>query len=64
MNYLAATFGKEDIVSADLHLDETSPHIHATLVAYHNDRTETQEAGGAGGQTLPHEIGVPSPAVR
>ena len=25
--------------------------------AYHNDRTETQEAGGAGGQTLPHEIG-------
>ena len=32
MNYLAATFGKEDIVSADLHLDETSPHIHATLV--------------------------------
>lgn len=32
MNYLAATFGKENIVSADLHLDETSPHIHATLV--------------------------------
>lgn len=32
MKYLAATFGKENIVSADLHLDETSPHIHATLV--------------------------------
>ncbi|MDE5708129.1 MAG: plasmid recombination protein, partial [Alistipes sp.] len=32
MNYLAATLGKENIVSADLHLDETSPHIHATLV--------------------------------
>lgn len=32
MNYLAATFGRENIVSADLHLDETSPHIHATLV--------------------------------
>ncbi len=32
MNYLAATFGKENIVSAALHLDETSPHIHATLV--------------------------------
>ena len=32
MNYLAATFGKENIVSVDLHLDETSPHIHATLV--------------------------------
>lgn len=32
MKYLAATFGKENIVSAALHLDETSPHIHATLV--------------------------------
>lgn len=32
MKYLAATFGKENIVSVDLHLDETSPHIHATLV--------------------------------
>ncbi len=32
MEYLAATFGRENIVSADLHLDETSPHIHATLV--------------------------------
>ena len=32
MNYLTATFGRENIVSADLHLDETSPHIHATLV--------------------------------
>lgn len=32
MQYLAETFGKENIVSADLHLDETSPHIHATLV--------------------------------
>lgn len=32
MEYLAATFGRENIVSADLHLDETSSHIHATLV--------------------------------
>ncbi|MCM1150972.1 MAG: plasmid recombination protein [Alistipes sp.] len=32
MKYLAETFGKENIVSADLHLDEKSPHIHATLV--------------------------------
>ncbi|WP_302606258.1 MobV family relaxase [uncultured Alistipes sp.] len=32
MKYLAETFGRENIVSADLHLDETSPHIHATLV--------------------------------
>lgn len=32
MKYLADTFGKKNIVSADLHLDEKSPHIHATLV--------------------------------
>ncbi len=32
MKYLGETFGRENIVSADLHLDETSPHIHATLV--------------------------------
>lgn len=32
MKHLAATFGKENIVSADLHLDEKTPHIHATLV--------------------------------
>ena len=32
IKYLAETFGRENIVSADLHLDETSPHIHATLV--------------------------------
>lgn len=32
MKYLAETFGRENIVSADLHLDETSPHIHATFV--------------------------------
>ncbi|MCM1352981.1 MAG: plasmid recombination protein, partial [Alistipes senegalensis] len=27
-----ATFGKENIVSAGLHLDEKTPHIHATFV--------------------------------
>ena len=32
MKYLAETFGRKNIISADLHLDETSPHIHATLV--------------------------------
>lgn len=32
MKWLGGTFGKENIVSAVLHLDETTPHIHATLV--------------------------------
>lgn len=32
LRYLADTFGKENIVSAVLHMDERTPHIHATLV--------------------------------
>lgn len=32
LTYLADTFGKENIVSAVLHMDEQTPHIHATLV--------------------------------
>lgn len=32
LKYLADTFGKENIVSAILHMDEQTPHIHATLV--------------------------------
>jgi len=32
LRYLADTFGKENIVSAVLHMDEQTPHIHTTLV--------------------------------
>ncbi len=32
MKWLGDTFGRENIVSAVLHLDENTPHIHATLV--------------------------------
>ena len=32
LQYLYDTFGKENIVSALLHMDEKTPHIHATLV--------------------------------
>ena len=32
LKYLADTFGRENIVSAILHMDEQTPHIHATLV--------------------------------
>ena len=32
LKYLADTFGKENVVSAVLHMDERTPHIHATLV--------------------------------
>lgn len=32
LRYLYDTFGEENIVSAHLHMDEKTPHIHATLV--------------------------------
>lgn len=32
MQWLYKTFGKENTVSAVLHMDETTPHIHATIV--------------------------------
>lgn len=32
LRYLTDTFGRENIVSAVLHMDEQTPHIHATLV--------------------------------
>ena len=32
LKYFADTFGKENIVSAHLHMDEKTPHMHVTLV--------------------------------
>ena len=32
LKYLADTFGRENIVSAVLHMDEQTPHIHATVI--------------------------------
>ena len=32
MDWLKQTFGKDNVVSAVLHLDEKTPHIHATVV--------------------------------
>ena len=32
LRYFADTFGKENIVAAHLHMDEKTPHLHATVV--------------------------------
>lgn len=32
LNWLKETFGEENLVSAVLHMDEKTPHIHATIV--------------------------------
>lgn len=50
LKWLRETFGKENIVSAVLHMDETTPHIHATLVPIvkgerRKAKAEQQQAG-------------------
>lgn len=50
LKWLRETFGKENIVSAVLHMDETTPHIHATLVPIvkgerRKAKTEQQQSG-------------------
>ncbi|MDL2265534.1 plasmid recombination protein [Parabacteroides sp. OttesenSCG-928-G21] len=32
MDYLKKTFGEDNLVAATLHMDETTPHIHASIV--------------------------------
>ncbi len=32
LEWLAKTFGKENVVSTTLHMDEDTPHIHASVV--------------------------------
>lgn len=38
IEWLQEYFGKENVVSAILHLDETTPHIHAVVIPMVNDR--------------------------
>ena len=48
LKYLADTFGRENIVSAVLHMDEQTPHIHATLVPIVRGERKAQEERGTG----------------
>ncbi len=47
--WLQKTFGKENVVSAVLHLDEKTPHIHATVVPI--TRGERRKASWSGRRT-------------
>lgn len=42
--WLRQTYGKENIVSAVLHMDETTPHIHATLVPIVNTERKRKKS--------------------
>lgn len=44
LEWLRKTYGKENIVSAVLHLDETTPHIHATLVPIVNTERKKKKS--------------------
>ena len=50
LDWLCKTYGSENIVSAVLHLDETTPHIHATMIPIvtgerRKKKSEEQAAG-------------------
>lgn len=38
VEWLQETFGKENVVSATLHMDEATPHIHAIIIPMVNER--------------------------
>ena len=49
INWLQDTFGKGNVVSAVLHLDEKTPHIHATVVPIvQGERRKTKSEEGNG----------------
>lgn len=43
VKWLQNYFGKENVVSAVLHLDETTPHIHAVVIPMVNDRLNAKQ---------------------
>lgn len=52
MQWLHKTFGKENTVSAVLHMDETTPHIHATIVPIvTGERRKTKKEQAEGKRT-------------
>ncbi len=44
LDWLKKTYGAENIVSAVLHLDETTPHIHATMIPIVTDERRKAKA--------------------
>ncbi|WP_418424147.1 MobV family relaxase [Alistipes sp.] len=64
--WLQKTFGKENVVSAVLHLDEKTPHIHATVAPIvRGERRKAKlerEEGGERKENLPHQE-RPSPPM-
>lgn len=50
VKWLQDTFGKGNVISAVLHMDETTPHIHAIIVPVHNGRLNAKTLiGGPAG---------------
>ena len=60
MEWLYKTFGRENTVSAVLHMDETTPHIHATIVPIVTGerRKAKQKKQTQGGRTYRKKAGA------
>lgn len=50
VEWLQETFGKENVISATLHMDEATPHIHAMVVPIHEGKLNAKAViGGPAG---------------
>lgn len=49
VEWLEKTFGKENVVSAVCHYDESTPHIHAIVIPIHNERLNAKHFTGGKG---------------
>ena len=63
VEWMKRTYGSENVVSAVLHMDEETPHIHATPHPYRPDQTQKEEVGKTGEEELPQEAERCSTAV-
>lgn len=65
--WLRETFGTENVVSAVVHRDESTPHIHAAVVPIvtgERRKARTVPSGNTGQATLPSEIRRTAPPLR
>ena len=46
IRWLEATFGKENLVSCVLHMDEKTPHLHATIIPIVTTERKRREREG------------------
>ena len=63
VEWMKRTYGSENVVSAVLHMDEETPHIHATLIPIVQTERRKKKSEKTGEEELPQEAERCSTAV-